>query len=311
MQTTARRHPCDVMATCCVPWSADWSFEEETFRRQVRLILDRGTRHVYIFGTAGEGHAVGERQFDRVADVFADEMRRGGAEPMVGLISPSLAQVQERISRLRDRGITLFQISLPSWATLTERELFAFFAGTCGRFPDCRFMHYNLLRAGRLVTPAEYGRLAAEFVNLVATKNGTADAGRIAGLLAEAPQLQHFLTETGFAHGSLVGECGLLVSVASVNWRRTREFFEAARHRDLARLMPMLAAVQSITDAVVAAVGGAAHVDGAYDKIFCRLHDPVFPLRLLPPYTSSTDEQCEAFRQFLAREHPDWLPEAA
>lgn len=299
------------MATCCVPWNADWQFAEEIFRRQVRLILAQGTRHIYIFGTAGEGHAVSERQFDLVAETFSDEMRRGGAEPMVGLIGTSLPQVQERITRLRDRGVTHFQISLPSWAALDARELLDFFSGTCGRFPDCRFLHYNLLRAGRLVTPAEYGRLAAEHENLVATKNSTTDVARIAALLEAAPQLQHFFTETGFAHGSLLGECGLLVSVASINWSRTRDLFAAARGHDLATLRRLLSATQAITERLITGLAGKAHVDGAYDKIFCRLHDPEFPLRLLPPYASASDTDFAAFRDFLLQEHPAWLPDAA
>lgn len=295
------------MATACVPWTAEWKLDERIFRQQVRLILAHGTHHIYIFGTAGEGHAVSERHFDSVVDAFADEMRQAGAEPMVGLISPSLPQIQERIARLRDRGITLFQISLPSWATLDDRELFTFFAGTCGRFPDCRFLHYNLLRAGRLVTPAEYGRLAAEYGNLVATKNSTSDMGRVAGLLEAAPQLQHFLTETGFSLGSLLGECGLLVSVASINWKRAHELFAAGLSHDLDRLRSLMADTRKITAALLGAVEGFAHVDGAFDKIFCRLHDPSFPLRLLPPYAAASDEQFNRFRDILAREFPVWL----
>jgi dihydrodipicolinate synthase/N-acetylneuraminate lyase len=303
-----KRFPCGVMATCCVPWSADWHFAEEIFRRQVRMILAQGTRHVYIFGTAGEGYAVTERQFDQVAEAFADEMRQANAEPMVGLIGTSLAQMQERIVRLRDLGVTLFQVSLPCWATVDERELFPFFSGICGRFPDCRFLHYNLTRAGRLVTPAEYGRLAAEHENLVATKNSTSDTAMIESLLESAPQVQHFLTEKAFAHGSLHGECGLLASVSSINWRRARELFAAGRSRDLGRLRPLMAASQAITAALLSGLAGTAHVDGAYDKMFCRLHDQEFPLRLLPPYASADDGQFLAFRDFLEREHPDWLP---
>lgn len=307
----AKRFPCCIMATCCVPWSDTWQFEEGIFRDHVQLILRHGTKHVYIFGTAGEGHAVSEGQFDRIADVFADEMRQGQAEPMVGVIHLSLQTIQERIRRLRDRGITLFQISLPAWAALNDRELFTFFAETCGRFPDCRFLHYNLLRTKRLVTPAEYGRLAAEFPNLVATKNSTDAALRIAGLLESAPQLQHFITETGFAHGSMLGECGLLVSVASINWRRARLLFDAARRRDLDVLGPLLRENQAITDAVLACVQGEAHIDGAFDKIFSKLHDPRFPLRLLPPFVATTDEQFASFRRFLAERYPAWLPDGA
>ena len=35
--------------------------------------------------------------------------------------------------------------------------------------------------------------------------------------------------------------------------------------------------------ALRAAVGEKAHIDGAYDKMYVKLHDPAFPLRLLPP----------------------------
>jgi hypothetical protein len=40
-------------------------------------------------------------------------------------------------------------------------------------------------------------------------------------------------------------------------------------------------------------------MDGAYDKLVARLHDPDFPLRLLAPYASATEADSEAFRAAL------------
>jgi dihydrodipicolinate synthase/N-acetylneuraminate lyase len=54
------------------------------------------------------------------------------------------------------------------------------------------------MRTKRLVTAQEYGKCAAEFPNLVATKNATDSAERIEALMDEAPQLQHFFTEMMF-----------------------------------------------------------------------------------------------------------------
>jgi dihydrodipicolinate synthase/N-acetylneuraminate lyase len=154
------RYPNCLLATCCVPWDERGGFVEPLFRDQLRLILGRGTKHVYIFGTAGEGYAVSDRQFDQIVGVFHEAMRSAGAEPMVGVISLSLTTVIERIERACAIGVRDFQISLPAWGALNDAELFEFFRQTCGRFPDCRFLHYNLRRAGRLVTPQEYARLA-------------------------------------------------------------------------------------------------------------------------------------------------------
>src|SRR3954466_13425120 len=136
-----QRYPCCILATCVVPWDEQGEFLEDLFRHQVAAMLAPFTKHLYVFGTAGEGYAVSDRQFDRVVRVFDDAMRAGGAEPMVGIISLSLSTVVERIARARELGVRHFQISLPSWGPLGERELFAFFAATCGRFPDCQFFH--------------------------------------------------------------------------------------------------------------------------------------------------------------------------
>jgi dihydrodipicolinate synthase/N-acetylneuraminate lyase len=303
-----KRYPCCLLSTCCVPWDEDHRFVEEEFRRQVELML-RGTRYLYIFGTAGEGYAVTESQFDQIAGVFADAMREGGAEPMVGVISLSLPTIVERIARARDLGVRQFQISLPSWGPLTERELFEFFRRTCGRFRDCQFLHYNLPRTKRLVTAREYARLAEEHPNLVATKNSTEALDRIEELLLLAPQLQHFLNETGYAHGSLIAECGLLGSLVVLNWRHGQAFFDAGRRRDVDTLLPMLHELNALTRDMVDVVGGAAHMDGAFDKMFCRLHDRSFPLRLLPPYAGVSEDIFERFAALVREKYPRWVPE--
>ena len=67
---------------------------------------------------------------------------------MVGVISPSLTTIIERIERAAALGFSAFQISLPNWGTLSDHELRTFFREVCGRFPELRFLHYNLPRDG-------------------------------------------------------------------------------------------------------------------------------------------------------------------
>ena len=71
---------------------------EEVFRDQIRIHLRAGVKHLYVFGTAGEGYAVTESLFDSIVQVFADEMRRDpDAQPIRrvreadGRASPRLA----------------------------------------------------------------------------------------------------------------------------------------------------------------------------------------------------------------------------
>ena len=60
------RYPRTVLATCCLPWREDGKLDEPLFRRTVRKLVAAGLIDLYVFGTAGEGHAVGEADFRRV-----------------------------------------------------------------------------------------------------------------------------------------------------------------------------------------------------------------------------------------------------
>jgi len=306
--TAAKRYrPC-ILATCCVPWREDFTFAEDIFRRSVRHLIAQGILDLYTFGTAGEGYAVTETQFDEITRVFLDETRGDGVQAMVGIISFSLPTIIERIGRAREMGARRFQLSLPSWGTLRDVEMDTFFRETCGRFPDCEFLHYNLMRTGRIITGAEYGRLAETHPNLVATKNSTADEARLQSLMTDAPQLQHFITEAGFAKAALMGECGFLVSFASTNFARAADYFRAGREQDRARLTAIASDFEGLIAAFKGAVGDSAHMDGAFDKMFCRVHDDAFPLRLLPPYESVSDERFLRYAELLRKNHPSWLP---
>ncbi|MBL9216782.1 MAG: dihydrodipicolinate synthase family protein [Opitutaceae bacterium] len=303
------RLPPTILGTCCVPWNADYSLNEDLFRRSIRHLRDHVTRSLYLFGTAGEGHAVTDAQYLRLCRIFREEMSGPADRPMIGVISLSLGTIVERIEAARALGIRQFQLSLPSWGALNDRELRDFFAATCGRFPDCQFLHYNLMRAKRVVTPAEYVELAARHPNLVATKHGTNAAATIQGLMREAPMLTHFITEAGFAKACLLGEsCGLLLSVSSTNLALARAYYAAGKARDEARLAADAAELATVVEILLKHAEGVAHMDGAFDKIYSRLHLPEFPLRLLPPYASYDEAAYAKIVAEIRQRAPRWLP---
>ena len=303
------RYPRTVLATCCLPWREDGKLDEPLFRRTVRKLVAAGLIDLYVFGTAGEGHAVGEADFRRVVEAFAEEMRAAGGRPMVGIINLSLPTILERIAFAAGLGVTTFQVSLPSWGTLNDRELARFFAEICGAFPDLSFLHYNLMRTGRLVRPQQYAELAAAHPNLVATKYGAGDPETVAGLLHYAPELLHFFTELGFYLGAPLGECGLLASIAASNPARAREYFRAGVDRDAPRLLDLYRDLAGMMDAIRRAAGGIGLTDGAYDKIIAKVSEPEFPLRLLSPYQGGTEEGYRSYVAELAERFPRWLPE--
>ena len=295
-----KRYPSTIMATCVVPWTESYELDEERFRACIRRHLTGLTDNLYIFGTAGEGYAVNDRQFDQVARLFWNEMQAGDGRALLGVISLSLSTIVERIELGRDIGYREFQLSFPSWSPLSDTEVSAFFRETCDRFPDCKFLHYNSTAAKRRLTGDDYARLAAAHPNLVAVKTGgSRDHDEIVAMLTKAPELQFFLSGPSYAAVRDDVECGWLISAGATNHAAARRLF-AARGDEL---RAMAGGLDRILEALFTSVGEGTWVDAVYDKV----HAPDFPLRLLPPYTAGTEEMFARFRELMPA---GWLPDA-
>jgi hypothetical protein len=294
MSMSSKRFPPVILSTCLVPWTESYDFDEALFRAQVRQLRSELTEHLYLFGTAGEGYAVTERMFAFIADVFRQEMP-DAANAMVGVINLSLPTVIDRLGTAYDLGFRQFQLSLPCWGALTDLEVDVFFRETCGRFPDCQFLHYNLSRAKRLLTGADYALLSLKHANLVAVKMGGEDLAAMTDILRRAPALQCFFTEFAYASLRDEHECGLLLALSAIHFGQAKAYF-FARGEQLSR---QCAELRSIHASLKAAMGNDAHMDGAYDKMYVKLHEPHFPLRLLPPYAGANERAFAEFRDAL------------
>lgn len=296
------RYPQKSLAACVLPWREDFSLDCEVFERHVTGAIDSGATSIYLMGTAGEGYALSDAQFREVVRRFAQLTVKPGLDPQIGVISLSLPHVIERFRFAYDQGIRMFQISLPCWGALDEQERLLFFETVCGAFPDCRFLHYNLPRAKVVVGGAEYRRIADSVPNLVATKNSTSDYLRVADLMKNAGDLQHFLVESSFAFGCLLGECSLLCSFSGLFPRTTERFFEAGRARDLETLFKLHTLLNNVN---VFANCRREMIDGAYDKVHVWLKDPDFPIRMLPPYIGLTPEEAADCRRIFDEKYAD------
>ena len=171
------------------------------FRLQIRHLAESGFRHVYVFGTAGEGYAVDSARFRQVIEAFGDETAKHGITPMVGVIGLSTANVLERLAhRVRPR-IPRVPVLAARVGGARGRRGHPLRRGGLRRLPRRgvpALQHGD--HVGRLVTGPLYRELVARVPNLVATKTMTGDLGVVAGVVREAPELMHFLTEQSVAY---------------------------------------------------------------------------------------------------------------
>ena len=231
--TVEKRYSCCIMGTCCVPWDSEGGLDEPVFRRHIQSLLERGTKHLYVFGTAGEGYAIDDARFDRITAAFAEEMRAGGAEPMVGIISLSLPTVIRRIERACERGV-----------------------GALSDFAS---------------------ELAEAFENFVAVKLGIDSISYLWEVGRRRLPLRFFLTEANFAAARLMGlDAGLLISLASINWEMARRFFGVGVEGRFEELREYVTELAGLRAEMKRSFSGAAHMDGAFDKLFAKIEQAGF-----------------------------------
>lgn len=298
-----------LLVSCEIPWDENEQFLEEPFRHKIGHMLALGFRRMYIFGTAGEGHAVDTARFEQVAQAFHEETAGKAIDPQVGVIALSTAQFVERIAIAYQMGFRMFQISLPSWGALNDHEVLRFFTGVCGAFPECRFLHYNLSRTKRLLSGADYRRIIGEVPNLVATKNTSPSVDHTIDLMRHCPELQHFFGEWTFPTGTLWGECSLLSSWAALFPAKTAALFSHAKAGRTAELFKLHQEYMAVVLNVIEPMRGHPMMDGAFDKVIARLGGLEMPSRLLSPYDSFPEEIYEQCRTILHTRYPDWAPQ--
>lgn len=301
------RYPQVILVSCEIPWDEKENLMEDVFRKEVRLTLQNGFNHLYIFGTAGEGYAVDTARFRRIVQIFREETKGDNIYPMVGIIGLSTANIVERIGIAHDIGFRTYQISLPSWGALNDTELLTFFKDVCGTFPDSKFLNYNLPRTKRILEGPDYRRILEVVPNIVGTKTTSGGLTRAAALMQHSAELQHFFGEGNFPHGCMYGECSLLSSFAAMAPSKTREFFEAGRTRQVEKLFKLQHAFHDMMYAVLGPVLLEDRIDGAYDKMIVRMGGlEEMPIRLLSPYQGFTEEQYQACNRVFREKYPDW-----
>jgi dihydrodipicolinate synthase/N-acetylneuraminate lyase len=301
------RYPSTVMVSALCPWDEAEELDEPMFRHEIRALADAGFRHVYVFGTAGEGYAVDTARFRRVIEVFWDEAPQDGITPMVGVIGLSTANVLERVITAYSLGFREFQISLPSWSVLSDSEVLAYLDEVCGSLPDSTFMLYNTSKVGRVVGGSLLRAASEALPNLVATKTMSGDLNVVASVVSEAPELMHFLHEQSVAYGSLFAEVGLLGTYAALAPKKSWMLLQAANAGDARRSAEIGRWFARVADEVFAPLMADRRVDGAYDKTIAKLSARLgaFPLRMLSPYRTISDEEFAAAKQTFIERFPD------
>jgi len=293
-----KRYDRCILATACIPWKVNYQLDELAFEQEINHLINHNITHIYLFGTAGEGYSINNKQFETIVKIFAKLMNKTNLFPMVGIIELSPDRVNEKIDIAYSYGIRDFQFSLPSWHQLTYDEIVEFMNQILPKYPDCKFINYNTLRTKRFIEPEELFNLAKLYENFVGVKYTRGTKEDFKTIANEDTPLQFFLTEQNFAKLSQMTNCSLLISIGNLDLNLTNKFYLNCVSNNHNNIKEYMDKINIIHDAMFKIVNTKV-IDGAYDKLYVKYNLPNFPIRLLKPYKYVSDDQFNEFKKIV------------
>jgi dihydrodipicolinate synthase/N-acetylneuraminate lyase len=235
-----------IIPAITTPFDASGAIDLDALERNVGALLEAGVHGFVATGTMGEAGSLDDAER---RDVVAATVRAAdGRVPVLAGVSAATAAVASGHAIAAARaGAGAIMLLPPLGYRADEREILAFYR-TVGDAAGLPVMVYNNPEAsGTDMRPALVARLAQEVEQVVAVKECSGDARRIAALVSDVPTLEVLVGGDDWAfEGLCAGATGWISGVADCAPAECVALYEACiageleRARSIyARLLPL------------------------------------------------------------------------
>jgi len=300
-----------VWAAIATPFDEEGKFDAGAFRENIRRLHAAGVHGIYTTDSDGEFYAIELEEFKRIVSVFAYETQRLGIPTMVGVTWCNTQGILDRLHFAAAAGIFGAHVGHPFFMPMTPEAYRAFWRDVQQAVPEWfALIHYNTPRVHNYQHGRDYAALAQEIPNLIGTKHVGSDVPDFLGLLADAPQLSHFIGEQVMTPFMLFGARGVYSWFVNFNPRYMLDWYddivngrwEQARHRQM-RMHAFMRAKDLLR--------GAGNFHAVVNKALAAASPfLVESNHTRKPYLPVPRETIEQFRRIVEEQFPDllWQP---
>jgi dihydrodipicolinate synthase/N-acetylneuraminate lyase len=205
--------------TVLLPVAPDEAIDFGRLADELAILVTAGLDGVYTNGTAGEFHCLEEDEYDLITDVVAQACRRAGVPCQLGASHMSGQISLRRIRVAAAYEPAAIQVILPDWCVLSADEVRSAIDRMAQAAGPSPLVLYNPPHAKTQLTPALFGRLAAEFPQLIGIKVAGGDAAWFDQMRAAVGDLSIFVAGHQLASGLRQGASGAYSNVACLSPR--------------------------------------------------------------------------------------------
>ena len=302
-----------IWAGVTMPWNEDYSFDEETYAKNIERCVAAGVHGIYTTGSTGEFYAIDFDEFCRMVDIQADLCGTANVPLQIGCCSDATHKTIRMLEYAAAKdAVGAAQIAIPYWMELTDRELLQFFEDLYTACPDMPLVHYNIPRAKRFLQGDDYLKVLEVAPTLIGAKYTFAGSnfGALQDTLAATPQLSYFVAENLLVSAMQLGARGCCSSLVATNPQWTLDMYAKAEAGQWDEAIEMQKHANKFFGETAAFIEerGEGGIDPVFDKGLsvaagCLLGHQ----RCRPPYIGWSDETVEAAREYLHENYPEFL----
>jgi 4-hydroxy-tetrahydrodipicolinate synthase len=224
-----------IIPAVTTPFDATGAVDADALARNLAALLDAGVHGFVATGTMGEAGSLSSAERRSVVEATV-RVAAGRVPVIAGVSAATPAAAIAYASDAAQAGADAIMLLPPLGYRGDEREIVAFYRSV-GAAAGLPLMGYNNPEAsGTDMPPALIARLAAEVEQVVAVKECSGDARRIAALLNEAPGLEVLVGGDDWAlEGMCAGATGWISGVADCAPAECVELYDACRATELDR----------------------------------------------------------------------------
>ncbi len=224
-----------IIPAITTPFDARGAIDAEALERNLAALLDAGVHGFVATGTMGEAGSLDAAE--RRAVIMATARAADGRVPVIaGVSAGTAAAASAHATDAAQAGADAIMLLPPLGYRGDEREIIAFYRTVAGATGLPVMAYNNPEASGTDMAPALIARLAAEVEQVVAVKECSGDARRIAALLNDAPELEVLVGGDDWAlEGLCAGATGWVSGVADCAPAECVELYDACRAAELER----------------------------------------------------------------------------
>lgn len=302
-----------IWAGMTLSWDDKDRFDEKSYRTNTEAMCKAGVHGIYTTGSTGEFYALDFDEFRRMVDIQAEICGKHKMPLQIGCCADSTRRVIQMMEYAAGKPeVGGSQVVIPYWMELSEREMLQYFKDISRACPDLPLIHYNIPRAKRFLSGADYLRVLEAAPTLVGVKFTFAGSnfGRLQESILLAPRLSFFVAEDLLISGMMLGARGSYSSLIFTDPRFMLTMHEHGANGRWQEGMVMQKFAAKFFGAAAAFIEsrGEGTIDPVFDKgLAVASGCAIGSQRTRAPYIGWSDETVKAMRQWLQQHHPQFI----